>query len=282
LRYVPYGITDNTTHSVHLVRIPKFLPRIIGDLQSGSDVIRNVQVYGGILYIGSRVKGVGIPDGAYITNVAAGRLTISIPATATVSNNPVYDAKVLFTATSYAAIYPYASLPIIYPGDYIDAEFSNTGSAADSIARWYCIKAGVSGGNPAPLWRSLKFNDGNAAGAAAITSGTYTPTLTIGTNVDRTTSSVCQYMRVGNIITVSGEFQVDAKGPGAFEIGISLPVPADLAATAEVGGTAASSGSVMLRLSGDVTNNRVRVNGVAANGTNTAYSFMFTYKLASP
>lgn len=279
LRYVPYGIADNSVHRVSLVRIPKFLPRILGDVQNGSNVIRNVQVYGGIIYVGSRVKGAGIPDGAYITQVGQGTLTISLPATATVSNNPVYDAKVVFTATYGAPLYPLAPLLMIYPGDYIDAEFSNTGAASDSIARWYCIKAGISGGNPAPVWRGLKFNDGSADGAPAGMSGTYTPTLTSITNIDRAVAAVCQYMRVGNIITVSGELQVDTKTQGAFEVGLSLPVPADIASSSEASGTAASSGSVMLRLSGDAANNRVRVTGVAANGNNTAYSFMFTYKL---
>lgn len=282
LRYVPFGIADNSVHRVNLVRIPKFLPRIIGDVQNGSDVIRNVQVYGGIIYVGSRVKGAGIPEGAYITQVGSGTLTISMPAIATVSNNPVYDAKVLFTSAYSAPGYPFASLPIVYPGDYIDAEFSNTGAASDSIARWYCIKAGVSGGKPAPVWRGLKFNDGSSgtSGGAGAASGTYTPVVTNGTNIDRASAGVCQYMRVGNIVTVSGELQVDAKNAGAFEIGLSLPIATDLAAASEASGTAASSGSVTLRLSGDAVNNRVRVNGMAANGTNTAYSFMFTYKLA--
>lgn len=281
LRYVPYGLADNSEHKVHLVRIPKFLPRILGDLQSGSDVIRNVQVYGGILYAGSRVKGVGIPEGAYIKQVGSGTITISLPATATVSNNPVYDAKVRFTSSYTVPGYPSGVLPIVYPGDYIDAEFSNTGAASDSIARWYCIKAGISGGNPAPVWRGLKFNDGSSGGSAGggVTSGTYTPAITNVTNIDRATAAVCQYMRVGNIVTVSGEVQVDTKNAGAFELGLSLPIATDLAASSEASGTAASSGSVMLRLSGDAASNRVRVTGVAANGNNTVYSFMFTYKL---
>lgn len=282
LRYVPYGITDNSTHSVHLVRIPKFLPRIIGDVQSGSDIIRNVQVYGGILYAGSRIKGNGIPEGAYITSVSAGTIRISLPATATVSNNPVYDAKVVFTATSYGIVYPNASMPIVYPGDYIDAEFSNTGAASDSIARWYCIKAGVVGGNPAPVWRGLKFNDGSggsSSSSANVVSGTYTPVLNVGGNVNRAGVSVCQYMRVGNIVTVSGELQIDAKGAGAIEIGMSLPVAARFTASGDAAGTAASGAGAILRLSADPAANRVKVSGVAGSRETAGYSFIVTYKL---
>jgi hypothetical protein len=277
LRYIPYGINDNSTHSVHLVCIPKFLPRILGDVQNGSNVIKNVQVYGNTVYTGSRVKGVGIPDGAYITNVSGNTIMLSMPATATVSNNPLYDAKVVFTASGRGPIFPLASSPIIYPGDYVDADFTNTGGVVDSIARWYCVKAGVAGGNPAPVWRGLKFNDGSGGGNAA--SGTYTPAITSGANIDKATASVCQYMRVGNIITVSGELQVDAKNAGAFEIAISLPVATGLSASGDAAGTAASSNGVMLRLSADPSGNKVKVTGIAANSANTAYSFSFTYRL---
>jgi hypothetical protein len=279
LRYVPYGITDNSTHSVHLVRIPKFLPRVIGDVQSGSDVIRNVQVYGGILYVGSRVKGAGIPAGAYITNVSPGTIRISLPATATLTNNPVYDAKVVFTATSYSTVYPLASMPIVYPGDYIDAEFSNTGAASDSIARWYCIKAGIAGGNPAPVWRGLKFNDGSGSGATNAASGVFTPSLTVGANVNRAGISVCQFIRVGNIITMSGELQIDAKGAGAIEIGMSVPGTVKFTALGDAAGTAASGAGGMLRLSADPVANRVKVSGVAASRGMVGYSFVVAYKL---
>lgn len=266
LRYVPYGINDNTKHDVYLVRIPKFLPRILGDIQNGSNVVKNVQVYGNALVNGSRVKGTGIPDGAYITKIAGNTITLSLPASATLSNNPIYDARIIFTSTNSSPVFPLASLPIIYPGDYVDA-----GGALDSVAGWYCIKAGVYGGTPTPVWKSVRFNDG--------TSGTYTPVITPGANVERATATVCQYMKVGNIITVSGELQVDTKGAGAFEAAISLPVASDLNASSDAAGTAASSNGVILRLSGDAANNRVRVNGVAANGENTVYSFTLTYKL---
>lgn len=281
LRYVPYGIKDNTSYEVYLVRIPKFLPRILGNLQSGSGVIENVQVYGNAVLVGSRVKGIGIPDGAYVTKVESGKLTISMPATATIANNPIYDAKVVFAATSNGTAYPLASLPIIYPGDYVDAEFSNIASAADSIARWYCIRAGIVGGNPAPVWRTLKFTGGNTitGGGTGPVSGTYTPSLSPLNNIDRSAASVCQYMRVGNIITVSGEFQVDTRAAGAFELGMSLPVAVDLTNSSEAAGTA-SSGSVTLRLSGDAANNRVSISGIAVNGANASYSFSFTYKCA--
>lgn len=283
LRYVPYGIADNSQHALHLVRIPKFLPRILGDLQSGSDIVRNVQVYGGILYAGSRVKGAGIPDGAYITSVSANSFKISLPASATVSNNPVYDARVQFTATSYGTSFPFAQMPIIYPGDYVDAEFSNTGNAADSIARWYCIRAGVVGGNPAPVWRGLKFNDGNSSagtGTNNVTSGTYTPILVFGTNVNRASVSVCQYMRVGNIVTVSGELQLDARAAGPVEIGMSLPLPAKFAAAGDAAGTAASGGGTVLRLAADAASNRIKVTGVAPGKGNSNYSFVLNYRLS--
>ncbi|HYC29582.1 MAG TPA: hypothetical protein VEB42_12205, partial [Chitinophagaceae bacterium] len=140
--------------------------------------------------------------------------------------------------------------------------------------RWYCVKAGVSGGNPAPVWRSLSFNSGSNS-----SSGRYTPVVTNIANIDKAAVSACQYMRVGNIITVSGELQVDPRGAGSIEIALSLPVAAKLDAPGDAAGTAASSTGVMLRLSADAAGHRVRVTGVAPNGGNAAYSFTFTYRV---
>jgi hypothetical protein len=155
--YVPYGIDDNTSHDVYLVRIPLFLPRILADATNGSDTLRNVQTYGGALVVGQRVRGTGIADGSYITYIGAGKLTISIPATATNTNIEVYDAQVQFSSRNSTASFPLASNPIMFTGDYIDATYSNTGAASDSVSRWVVTTAGVVGGSPAPVFDAVGF-----------------------------------------------------------------------------------------------------------------------------
>lgn len=68
-------------------------------------------------------------------------------------------------------------------------------------------------------------------------SGTYTPSLTNVTNVAASTATICQYMRVGNVITVSGQVSVDPTATGNTEFRMSLPVASNFASTRQVGGT---------------------------------------------
>lgn len=56
-------------------------------------------------------------------------------------------------------------------------------------------------------------------------SGTYTPTLTGVSNVSSTTSTLCQYMRVGNTVTISGKVRVTGTTAGTTAtISITLPI----------------------------------------------------------
>lgn len=61
--------------------------------------------------------------------------------------------------------------------------------------------------------------------APNIASGTYTPTLTAVTNVSSTTATTCQYMRVGNTVTISGKVRVTGTTAGTTAtISITLPI----------------------------------------------------------
>jgi hypothetical protein len=61
--------------------------------------------------------------------------------------------------------------------------------------------------------------------ASNILSGTYTPTLTNIGNVSSSSASVCQYMRVGNVVTVSGRITITATSVlTATYVRLSLPV----------------------------------------------------------
>src|SRR5439155_66361 len=47
-----------------------------------------------------------------------------------------------------------------------------------------------------------------------LASGTYTPTLTNSVNVAASTAYTCQYLRVGSVVTVSGQMDIDPTGAG--------------------------------------------------------------------
>ena len=121
-------------------------------------------------------------------------------------------------------------------------------------------------------------NDGN------VFSGTYTPSLTNTTNVAASTAYECQYMRVGNVVTVSGRINIDPTLTAtASEIGISLPIASNFSAITNLGGTGAiattttevSAGGILA----DTTNDRAQFRFVAGGVTARDYGFTFTYRV---
>jgi hypothetical protein len=113
----------------------------------------------------------------------------------------------------------------------------------------------------------------------AVISGTYTPTLTGVTNVAATTSAVCQYMRVGSVVTVSGRVNIDPTAASAItSIRISLPVASNFAATGQCSGS--GMGDLNLEpvgVYGDAANNEARLDFVPLNNANQIVGFHFTY-----
>lgn len=110
---------------------------------------------------------------------------------------------------------------------------------------------------------------------------TYTPTLTGVTNVGASTAYQCQYMRVGNIVNVSGKVDVDPTAAGATQLGISLPIASNLGAAEDCAGTAFASGVAGqgAAILGDAANNRAEMNWVAVDTTNQPMLFSFTYRI---
>lgn len=121
---------------------------------------------------------------------------------------------------------------------------------------------------------------GNPTGT--VTSGTYTPTLTNVANVSASTAYACQYMRVGNTVTVSGmlEMTVTAGGPLNTEVGISLPIASAIALDQQVGGTGASpSNTEAYAIKADPANDRARIQTAPAASGNRIVHFHFTYQI---
>jgi hypothetical protein len=117
---------------------------------------------------------------------------------------------------------------------------------------------------------------------ANVYSGTYTPTLTGVTNVAASGAFVCQYYRVGNMVTVSGKLDVDptAAAPTFTEIGVSLPVASNFSAFEQCGGTGSSiqanqSGGFY----GDTTNDRASYFFFASSTANATHYFSFSYQV---
>ena len=113
----------------------------------------------------------------------------------------------------------------------------------------------------------------------AVTSGTYTPTLTNDTNVDASTAEQLQYLRVGNMVTVSGRCQVNATAAASTILGISLPIASNIGAVMDIGGVIVRGAGGVGEIRGNSTNDTAEAMWVATLTTNTAYYIHFTYRI---
>ncbi len=112
-----------------------------------------------------------------------------------------------------------------------------------------------------------------------IISGTYLPTLTNVANLDASTAYNAQYMRVGNVVNVSGKVDVDPTALLSTKLGISLPVASTLSAAEKCGGNATSN-TVVSECAGieaDTANNRAQMEWITTNVTNHSMYFDFQY-----
>lgn len=112
-------------------------------------------------------------------------------------------------------------------------------------------------------------------------SGTYTPSLTEVANVADSTAYVCQYLRVGNTVQVSGQVAIDPTlGATLTQLGISLPVPSALTQAYQAGGTAACAAvaGYVAAISGDATNDRAELAfTTGADVANRTWAFTCSY-----
>lgn len=113
-----------------------------------------------------------------------------------------------------------------------------------------------------------------------VVSGTYTPTLTNVTNISSNTSYQCQYIRVGNVVTVSGAVSITATATGSVQLGISLPVASNIGGSNTCAGTSNNaSGAYPGSVYGDGTNKRAQVNIANHPTSSLLHYFSFTYQV---
>jgi hypothetical protein len=121
-----------------------------------------------------------------------------------------------------------------------------------------------------------------------IVAGQYTPTLTNTTNVAASTANASTtYIRVGNIVNVAGQINIDPTSASVLtEIAISLPIASNLSSGVQLNGTASRvvatglpqiTGSIIAETTGDTAILRfINDTDVASRG----WSFNFQYVIA--
>ena len=124
---------------------------------------------------------------------------------------------------------------------------------------------------------------GNLSWKNQLDYGTYTPTLTDVTNVAVSVAYTCQWMRVGDTVTVSGKVEIDpTAGAGtATELGISLPVASNFASAEQCAGTAVcpTISQIPAAILADAVNNRASLQYLSSHTTSEPFYFSFTYKV---
>lgn len=122
--------------------------------------------------------------------------------------------------------------------------------------------------------------DGTFA-APDFASGTYTPTLTGVANVASSTAYVCQYMRIGTVVTVSGKVEITPTTGNTFtQLGISLPISSNLTTDEQCSGSAGGKTTLVTAalILGDSSNDRAELDTRPAAGAQPYY-FTFTYQV---
>ena len=112
-------------------------------------------------------------------------------------------------------------------------------------------------------------------------SSTYTPTLTNSTNVAASTTGSCQYMRVGNVVTVSGQVSVDPTAAAVLTVLlISLPIASTFSSSRSAGGSAASVSNIYGEVGGilgNTTTDEFELRLLPSSLANQSYAFQATY-----
>lgn len=111
--------------------------------------------------------------------------------------------------------------------------------------------------------------------------GTYTPTVSNGTNLDSVTPEECTYLRVGSSIWVFGVLVADPTSVGplsTFEL--ELPVASNFASTGNCGGTISA---VAIEQGGGIyantTNDTAEFSFKAASASAATMTFQFGYRV---
>jgi hypothetical protein len=126
--------------------------------------------------------------------------------------------------------------------------------------------------------------DSVAAGGVAVSSGTYTPTITATGNITVPSASSAQWMRVGNVVTVSGSCFVIVTTAGlAASFRLSLPVASAFATVTQCGGVAAENvaggPNNVFGISANIANDQANAAGTPPDNGSTNLSYTYTYSV---
>jgi len=111
-------------------------------------------------------------------------------------------------------------------------------------------------------------------------SGSYTPTETVVSNLSASTPYKTFYQRIDNIVTFSGVILVDPIIAGSFELRLSLPIASNFASSVDASGSASQSdNSAACVVYADATNNELTLKGNAGGTASLNIYFSGMYEI---
>lgn len=121
---------------------------------------------------------------------------------------------------------------------------------------------------------------GNIMGANLF-SGTYTPTITNGTNVQSSTAYDLNYSRVGNRVTISGKIDINpTAGATSTDLTFTLPIASDLSVEENAGGAGFSTTTVSgIAIYAEATLDELKIEFLSVGTASTTYYFTVGYQI---
>ena len=124
-------------------------------------------------------------------------------------------------------------------------------------------------------------NNGGTDNTGAVASGTYSPTLTIVTNLSATANGTGFWTRVGDVVHVSMKCTADASATGLCTFRCSLPAASTLSSTGDLIGVGALNNSgPTVSIEPDTTNDEAEFNFTAVLTSNQWVWATFSYVVA--
>lgn len=160
----------------------------------------------------------------------------------------------------------------------------------DTTTSNFSLKALNSGGstgfyvnNAGQIYGTALHNNASAITGTTnqyIASGTYTPTITGVANYSSSTSDVATYIRVGNVVTVSGSLSVTPLGVGTLVFRFNLPIASNFTLSTEVTGSAQDENIYdITSIAAHVSTDQALIQCSASNTDNRLFSYIYQYEV---
>ncbi|MDB5230443.1 MAG: hypothetical protein JWN76_1248 [Chitinophagaceae bacterium] len=229
-------------------------------------------------------------------NIAVGNGAVAININSTNSNNviiPYYNSSLgwLFQSRNAAGS---TAQPITFDGSLININSANSNNVIipylNSSLGFYIQSRNAAGSSAQPITLDGSVVNvipnlsvtGNVS-AANLLSGTYTPGMTSATNVSSTTINTAQWMRVGNVVTVSGNLQIVVTASNTLTtFYLALPISSSFTSSSQLAGTCSlddgtnkGSGGIL----GSSGYAFFTLKSLAIAGAGTSINYHYTYQI---